>query len=261
MEFEAGLLNNHDTIGAGNLIERSRPIDARSNVREAADLLCFSHLPWNLVFQRPQHLMTRFAKDYRVFYVEEAQRGDVGERPRMEVERLGNRLTRVVPRLPGGIDEAGVTAMTRALVSDFVEAHDIVSPVLWYYTPMALRLQPPAAGPAIVYDCMDELSAFHGAPPELVAAGARAVRDAPTWCSPAAQPLRGQARPAPERARVPEQRRRRPFPASARRNLAEPADQAAIPHPRIGFFGVIDERMDIELLAAAGATRGPTGSS
>ena len=71
-------------------------------------------------------------------------------------------------RLPGGIDEAGVTAMTRALVSDFVEAHDIVSPVLWYDTPMAFEISRRLPAHRIVYDCMDELSAFAGSPPCLV---------------------------------------------------------------------------------------------
>src|SRR5215204_6021651 len=34
-------------------------------------LICFSHLRWNFVFQRPQHLMGRFAKNRRVFFIEE----------------------------------------------------------------------------------------------------------------------------------------------------------------------------------------------
>jgi UDP-galactopyranose mutase len=198
--------------------------------------------------------MTRFARDYRVFYVEEAQRGDVGERPRMDVERLGNRLTRVVPRLPGGIDEAGVTAMTRALVSDFVEAHDIVAPVLWYYTPMALDISRQLPAQQIVYDCMDELSAFAGSPPCLVQKEQELFRCADLVFT-GGTSLYEAKRRRHERVFA--------FPSSvdvahfrrARQNLAEPADQAALPHPRIGHYAVLDERLDLELLAAVADLR------
>jgi UDP-galactopyranose mutase len=34
-------------------------------------LVCFSHLPWKFVYQRQQHLLSRFTKSYDVYYIEE----------------------------------------------------------------------------------------------------------------------------------------------------------------------------------------------
>ena len=85
---------------------------------------------------------------------------------------------------------------------------------------------------------------------------ARAASSAPTSCSPAARAsTKRSATSHPNVHRVPEQRRRRALRAGARASPASPADQAAIPHPRIGFFGVIDERMDLELLRGVAAAR------
>ena len=80
----------------------------------APDLICLSHLRWNFVFQRPQHLMTRCASDRRVFFVEEPVHE--GNSPRLELQRAGGVIV-VVPHLPLGSEDPG---MLRALIDELI---------------------------------------------------------------------------------------------------------------------------------------------
>jgi UDP-galactopyranose mutase len=129
------------------------------------DVLCLSHLRWNFVFQRPQHLMTRCARERRVFFIEEPIVLPA-VKPQLSIETQGA-VNIVVPQLPAGLTSAARTATLRALLDDLIEAAGVHEYVLWYYTPMALEYTDHLSPSAIVYDCMDELSAFKGAPAAL----------------------------------------------------------------------------------------------
>ena len=122
------------------------------------DILCLSHLRWNFVFQRPQHLLTRFARRQRVFYVEEPGRGRRGRLPGDLARSI--RVLVVVPHVPCGLDATARDREMRAFVDSVVRSHQLTSFVLWYCTPMALAFTTHLRPAAIVYDCMDELSAF-----------------------------------------------------------------------------------------------------
>ncbi|TVZ48705.1 UDP-galactopyranose mutase [Azospirillum brasilense] len=215
-------------------------------------LICFSHLRWSFVYQRPQHLMSRFARDHRVLFVEEPIHNDTPE-PWLDVREDEGVLV-LVPRLPAGMDgEAAVTAQ-RQLLDRYLAEEGVTDPILWYYTPMSLGLSGHLRGALVVYDCMDELSAFHGAPPELVErerqlmARADVVFTGGVSLYEAKRTLHPNAHAFPSSVDIAH------F-AAARGIVEEPADQAAIPHPRLGFYGVIDERLDIALLDAAAAAR------
>jgi UDP-galactopyranose mutase len=216
------------------------------------DLICLSHLRWNFVFQRPQHLLTRCALERRVYYIEEPLY-DASAAPWMELERSAG-VTVAVPHLPTGLAEQHVTAMQRQLLDRLIASEHIRDYVLWYYTPMALGFTSHLTPQAIVYDCMDELSAFANAPTALKVHESELLRRASVVFT-GGQSLYEAKRHAHHNVRA--------FPSSvdvdhfaqARRLTTDPADQAAIPHPRLGFFGVIDERMDIELLAGVAAAR------
>jgi UDP-galactopyranose mutase len=222
--------------------------EAAPHKNHAPDLICLSHLRWNFVFQRPQHLMTRCAADRRVFFVEEPIYGDGP--PRLDLDRTDG-VTVVVPHLPDGAD---ADEDVRDLLNELIRTEDIRRYVLWYYTPMALGFTAHLAPEAIVYDCMDELSAFAHAPVELKLREAELLRRAHVMFT-GGQSLYEAKRHA--HANV------HPFPSSvdvahfarARRINADPPDQAAIARPRLGFFGVIDERMDIDLLAGVAQAR------
>src|SRR3954463_481566 len=119
------------------------------------DVICLSHLRWNFVFQRPQHLMTRCARERRVFFVEEPIY-QPGSSPRLEIDASGP-VTVVVPHLPEGLTPAQRIGAQRTLLDALIESQTISEYVLWYYTPMALDFSDHLDPIAVVYDCMDEL--------------------------------------------------------------------------------------------------------
>jgi glycosyltransferase involved in cell wall biosynthesis len=210
-------------------------------------ILCLSHLRWNFVYQRPQHLLVRCARDHRVVFVEEPM-FDASE-PEVELRQEGS-ITVAVPHLPAGTTPDIAEAAQRKMIDHVLYQLDHPRPVLWYLTPMAIAFTHHVKARAVVYDCMDELSLFHGAPDVLQEREALLLKHADVVFT------GGHSLYEHKRANS-QHRNIHPFPSSvdvphfarAREPLADPADQAAIPHPRIGFFGVIDERMDLMLLA------------
>jgi len=210
------------------------------------DIICYCHLRWNFVYQRPQHLMSRFAKQGRVFIVEEPVfDADISF---LEKTAKDENLLIIVPHLPVGLSEKEIINEQQLLLSSWFLASGIQKYIAWYYTAMMLPLgEALPAAELIVYDCMDELSAFKNAPSsikekekqllekaDLVFTGGYSLYEAKKH-------LHHNIHPFPssiDKAHF----------SKARNITSEPADQAAIPHPRIGFFGVIDERMNIDLL-------------
>jgi UDP-galactopyranose mutase len=216
------------------------------------NIVCLSHLRWDFVFQRPQHLLSRAARQGRVLYIEESER--IAGPSRLDVRADSSGVLIAVPRLNADLSaDEGVRAQRR-LIRDAVATHVPGSFVLWYYTPMALPLTHELAAAAVVYDCMDELSAFAGAPSDLRHYELELFRKADVVFT------GGQTLYEAKRS---EHHNVHALPSSvdvahfaqARAIVVDPIDQAAIPHPRIGFFGVIDERMDYPLLRGVAAAR------
>jgi|HubBroStandDraft_3_1064219.scaffolds.fasta_scaffold06322_3 glycosyltransferase involved in cell wall biosynthesis len=218
----------------------------------AWDLVCLSHLRWDFVYQRPQHLMSRFGGRGRVLFVEEPI-ADAPE-PRIELRDCAPGVTGVVPHLPPGCRGEAAERLQEELLGRLLSALGVSDFVLWYYTPMALgftrRLEPLAT----VYDCMDELLLFKDAPPELLRREAELLERADVVFTGGASLYEAKQRlhdcvfAFPSSIDAAHFRR-------ARAPLGEPPDQAAIPRPRLGYFGVIDERIDLPLLAAVAERR------
>jgi UDP-galactopyranose mutase len=131
-------------------------------------LICLSHLRWDFVLQRPQHLMGRFARSRDVLVWEEAV-GTTYDKPFYEVHPVpGTRVHAIRPAIPDGTSPEDSERMQKALFDDFLKTMlKGQKPVLWFYTPMMWPLAEGVEAEAIVYDCMDELSQFKLAPPEL----------------------------------------------------------------------------------------------
>jgi len=206
-------------------------------------LIVLSHLRWDFVTQRPQHLMTRAARDYDVRFVEEPIDG-----PECSVETLRRGDICVVrPVVTASMDAAARNEHQRDLIDSLAAA--AAGPViLWFYTPMALPFARHVAADLIVFDKMDELSAFRNPPPELLALEQELLELADVVFTggpamhEAAADRHANIHCFPSSIDAPH------FAAAREGGLPEPADQAKIPQPRIGFFGVIDERFDIDLL-------------
>ncbi len=219
------------------------------------DLLCFSHLRWHFVTQRPQHLLLRAARNRRVFFWEEPVWHNDAELPKSSNGELGMHLEVleetpsvwiIRPHMTIGIDsESG----QQTLLREFMQRFQVQRFVRWYYTPMALGFSEDLTPEATIYDCMDELSGFKGAPPQLVEreqqlfAVADVVFTGGISLYEVKQRQHGNVHAFPSSIDVEH------FSKAKGGLLPEPADQTSIPHPRAGFYGVIDERFDIGLLA------------
>ena len=212
-------------------------------------ILCFSHLRWDFVFQRPQHLMTRFAASRPVFYIEEPVGADPGEAARLEARNDVSGVVVVTPRLPEGLDEATRDDVLAGLLGDLLAERDLERPVLWYYTPMMLPFSRRIEAAAVVYDCMDELANFRFAPAALRPLEQELIATADVMFTggyslyEAKQKLHANIHP---------------FPSSVDRThflQARTLPTAKTSTPTLGFYGVIDERMDLNLIAALADAR------
>jgi UDP-galactopyranose mutase len=228
---------------------KSNPLLSKS----VPDLICFSHLRWDFVYQRPQHLLSRCAKQRRVFFVEEPVFSEGS--PKLHISQRDCGVWVIVPHLTNGMSESEVITMQQTLLlDDLILQHQINDYICWYYTPMARAFTQSLEPLAIIYDCMDELSAFKNPPPKLKDYEADLFECADLVFTGGYSLFE---------AKRHQHENIYPFPSSieaehfqqARLSLEEPEDQRHIPYPRLGFFGVIDERFDIELVDAIAKAR------
>lgn len=213
-----------------------------SAVNEKPLLLCFSHLRWDFVFQRPQQIMTRLADRYRILFWQEAIEGETVHLDRRDLaDRDVEIVTPILPRDAGDAD-------LRALLNSLLQETGIPL-VRWYYTPMMLGFSDHLDAPCTVYDCMDELANFRFAPPALMERERQLIETADLVFT------GGYSLFDAKRERHP---RVYPFPSSvdkAHFRQARDVASAAGERPKLGFFGVIDERMDLELVDAIAEAR------
>jgi glycosyltransferase involved in cell wall biosynthesis len=204
------------------------------------DLVVFCHLRWDFVYQRPQHIISRLSHDYKILFVEEP----------WQSKEIAHSLNFVLPNLHvfrpniSHIDElAGV--LTQLLGSASI-------PLAWFYSPSFCTVLDQMKFGTVIYDCMDELSLFKGAPASLIQqerdlleksdivfTGGRSLYEAKTphhpnvHCFPSSVDFDHFAR--------------------AKNGINLPHDIIDIPSPIVGYFGVVDERLDLELIEQTAA--------
>ncbi|HWE48389.1 MAG TPA: glycosyltransferase [Bryobacteraceae bacterium] len=190
--------------------------------------------------------MSRFARDRRVFFVEEPVFD--AQEPVLRTERCPQSGVCVVtPHLNEGA-RAECNAAMEKLLAVFAVTNRIRKPLVWFYTPMALECFPRnLAASAIVYDCMDELSLFHGAPSNIRRLEEQLLRMADVVFTGGISLFEAKRKFHP---------RVYPFPSGVdvqhflqARHLPDGfAEHGRIGSPRLGYAGVIDERIDLPLL-------------
>ncbi|HEU5312047.1 MAG TPA: glycosyltransferase family 1 protein [Candidatus Eisenbacteria bacterium] len=216
-------------------------------------LLTFSHLRWDSVFQRPHHIMTRLARRRPVLFVEEPVRSEGA--PDLHIREVAPNLRVCTPHLRAGGPGFGSDQHAELLpaLRSLLEEVGWTRFAAWLYTPMAVRMARALQPGAIVYDCMDELSAFRMAPPELIERERELLAHADTVFTGGPSLYRAKRDRHPFAHCFPSSVDARHF-AKARRASDAP-DQEDLPRPRLGYFGVIDERMDLALLDALATGR------
>ncbi|HKC02050.1 MAG TPA: glycosyltransferase family 1 protein [Sphingomicrobium sp.] len=222
---------------------------------QPANLICFSHLRWNFVFQRPQQLMSRFARDMRVIYWEEPVEIGRKETAYLQVRDADDFLAvrLAVPHLPEGMPDDAREATLRRLLDAHVAS--LRGPLIaWYYTPMMLPFSRELEADATVFDAMDELSKFRFAPAKLLELEQELIDKADLVFTGGTSLFEAKKNRHHSVHCFPSSVDRAHF-AKARAELFDPADQEDLPLPRLGFYGVIDERFDTELLDRIAAMR------
>jgi glycosyltransferase involved in cell wall biosynthesis len=210
-----------------------------------SNLLCFSHLRWDFVYQRPQHLLSKFAQYLTVYFLEEPM-FDAEDTAYLEFSKKENIMVGV-PHLPEGLSEQQNNALLTKLLDQFLQARDLDDFAFWYYSPMPLAFSEKHLPKVTVYDCMDELSAFKNAPKELTMLERKLMRKADLVFTGGHSLYEAKKQ---QHANI------HPFPSSidkvhfgkARKIKQQPADQQGIEGVKLGFYGVIDERFDIDLI-------------
>ena len=222
---------------------------------QTTTLICFSHLRWNFVFQRPQHLMSRFAREMNVIFWEEPVEISAQETAYLQVREAQDaaNVRIVVPHLPHGMPEDAREAVLKRLL----DAHVSAIPgalISWYYTPMMLPFSRRLDADVIVFDAMDELSKFKFAPVKLLELEQELFDRADIVFTGGSSLFEAKKDRHDNIHCFPSSVDRAHF-CKARVRQFEPADQEDLSRPRLGFYGVIDERFDTELLDRVAAAR------
>lgn len=239
----------------------TRPLATPLAGQITTSYIVHSHLRWDFVWQRPQQLLSRLAKHGPVLFVEEPIHDDQLATPRLELSRPHEGVYRAVPRLPVALrdhyDESIAVVrdlLIRQLADDGALGGLFHKPVHWFYTPMPAPAMIGAFDErAVVYDCMDELSKFRFAPTELIDRERYLLAEADVVFTGGHRLMQSKSRYHENvhffgcgvdvahfgRARSDE--------------LELPADMASITGPVVGYYGVIDERLDYDLIRTLAA--------
>ncbi|CAN5302710.1 glycosyltransferase family 1 protein [soil metagenome] len=221
------------------ITRRNIPLLKKINTEPKYNMVVFCHLRWGFVYQRPQHLISRMSEHYKILFVEEPI---PFEHPDEENEYL---LEVVNDNLH----------VLKPKVKRIEDIKNVLKPLLksceleigWFYSAAFSPLITSCVFDCVIYDCMDELSLFKGAPAQLVNqekfllaeahivfAGGKSLYDAKkkihsnVHCFPSSVD-------------------RKHF-ETAMEDIDIPEDIKNIQKPVVGYFGVIDERIDFTLL-------------
>ncbi|HYF68027.1 MAG TPA: glycosyltransferase [Ohtaekwangia sp.] len=209
------------------------------------DLVCFSHLRWNFVYQRPQHLISRFTKCFRVFFIEEPIYQ--ADSDHLEINTSSKNVIVVVPYLLENSQRADVNLRLQNLLDGLFSSQKITNYLFWYDTPLALPFTSHFHPAFVIYDCIREVSLFKAAQDTLTSLENELLAKADVVFAGGQSLFEVKKKQHPRTFLFPSSIDRDHF-LQARHIKFDPPDQDAIPHPRLGYFGIIDERMDIDLL-------------
>ncbi|CAN5473318.1 hypothetical protein BH11PSE11_BH11PSE11_21020 [soil metagenome] len=215
-------------------------------------LIVFSHLRWDFVYQRPQHLLSRLANYYKVIFIEEPVYSDAA--PGLDMHEPVPNVFVCRPHTPVAV--TGFHDDQLPYLHKLVQqvAQDNPDHMVWLYTPMALPLLRELHPSMVIYDCMDELAAFKNAPRQLLQRETALYKVADVVFTGGVSLYRAkQSRHANVHC----------FPSSVDvKHFEQALDRSNthplmdnIPHPRLGYYGVIDERFDLNLLKEMAESR------
>lgn len=251
-------LGTQAEVGLSPANESATTSDIQVKEDKATDrygIVVFSHLRWGFVWQRPQQFLSRFARKHEILFIEEPMFTlPEGQEPRLETHRVMPNVTVAAlhapaswnrnPRLPEKLRES-----TKQAIQQMNEHGAFDKPLLWYYSPMDSSWSLGwFENRGIVYDCMDELSQFTGAPPALIENEQRLMSVADVVFT-GGYELGNKKRQQHDNVHIfgcgVEFNH---FSKARNRNAPIPADIDFVARPILGWFGVIDERVDYAMI-------------
>jgi len=129
------------------------------------DIICFSHQRWNFIYQRPQHIISRFATEARVFYFEDPLHNSYPDQLRVRMD-ADTGVHVVTPELEESFQGSSDTRIKK-LLYQLMAIYKINRYICWYYSPTAMAFSQSLKPLVTVYDCTDELCGGHSASPEV----------------------------------------------------------------------------------------------
>ncbi|HEX8610542.1 MAG TPA: NAD(P)-binding protein [Telluria sp.] len=210
-------------------------------------IIVFCHLRWDFVYQRPQQLLSRLAHHFRILFVEEPVHDD-GDSFMEQSSPVPN-VTVLRPHTPvhaSGFHDDQIRLL-QPMLAGLVPSGE--RPIAWFYTPMALPLLQELHAGLVVYDCMDELAAFKNPPRQLLQRETALLNLADLVFAGGPSLYQAKRERHPNAHCFPSSVDVRHFERALDRNGSHPL-QAGIGAPRLGFYGVIDERFDAPLIGA-----------
>jgi glycosyltransferase involved in cell wall biosynthesis len=207
------------------------------NQAQYYDMVVFCHLRWQFVYQRPQHLISRMAESMRVLLIEEPlfneQNNSTGN-----LMIMNENLHILQPNV------RDIESIAKILPT-YIKNKNIAAG--WFYSAAFCPLLQALNFDTIIYDCMDELSLFKGAPSHLIEQEKYLMANADIIFT-GGRSLYESKKQFHDNVHC--------FPSSvdkahfeqALHNISIPADIGDLKGPIIGYYGVIDERIDLDLL-------------
>lgn len=221
---------------------------------ETNSMIVHCHLRWDGVWQRPQQILSRMARNRRILFVEEPCFVE-NEPPRLVTREATNGITVLQPHVPPQAEflprvSAANQQIVRRLVGPYIRENGFTGGIRWHYAPMATYMRDLSNDRLVVYDCMDELSAFKGAPPELVDRERDLMREAAVMFTGGLSMWLNKKQYHPNCHRFDSGVDVRHFQQATLPETEVPEDARHLPHPILGYYGVIDERMDYDAVRA-----------
>jgi glycosyltransferase involved in cell wall biosynthesis len=202
-------------------------------------MIVFCHLRWDFVFQRPQHLMTRMSGDRRMLFIEEPVQYSPEEENTANLIKVSEHIHVLQPKV------RNIDAI-REILPDYILNKSI--PVGWFYSAAFVSLSDVLQYEAIVYDCMDELTLFKEAPIELINQEKQLIKIADVVFTGGKSLYESKKELHDNVFCFPSSVDEQHF-GTAKKELPVPDDIRNISGDIVGYFGVIDERIDLELIA------------
>ncbi|MDB5229096.1 MAG: tuaH [Bacteroidota bacterium] len=236
---------NEILTGLNKELKQATPVQSISgnNKKELLcaqyDMIVFSHLRWEFVFQRPQHIITRLSKNRKILFVEEPVPYSEEEKDTARIINAGENIKIMQPMVDSIEDIAPVLRdhLTANLVS-----------VGWFYSAAFSPLLDSLNFEKVVYDCMDELTLFKGASPELIRQEKLLLVEADIVFTGGKSLYEAKRKVHDNVYCLPSSVEKEHF-EQALNGIAVPNDIADLPKPVVGYYGVIDERIDMDLLS------------